>query len=66
MSDTASIATTVAQKQLVLISVLEELNKAYPPEYQNRNALAVLSTYLLGAQMLVNVSMRPIDKDALV
>ena len=47
---------TVAQKQLALIVVLEELAKTYPIEHQAQNTLAVTTTILMGTRALITVT----------
>jgi hypothetical protein len=53
----APAGLTIAQKQLALIVMLEELAKSYPADYQAQNSLAVTSTILLGSRLLTAVSM---------
>lgn len=52
----APTGMTVHQKQLALITVLEELTKTLPPSFQVDNVLAVMATLILGPRLVTAVS----------
>jgi hypothetical protein len=61
----APAAITVHQKQIALICAVEELTKAFPPDGQAQNILSVVATLILGARMLVAVSMAGGDPEGM-
>lgn len=63
----APAGVTYCQKQLALIIVLEELLKGLPVDHQPPALLAVVATVLLGARLLIGVSVKPnVDPDSLI
>ena len=62
----APTGITTPQKQLVLLSILEELCKCYPVEYQPKNLLALIMSMTLGVGLLTAINTRPVNKDSML
>jgi hypothetical protein len=55
---------SIAQKQLALIVMLEELMKTIPAEFQAANNIAVVTTILMGSRVLSAAIVLPQEDDA--